>query len=709
MLRIETDSGCFELAENFSLQVEDTSPVMNDRGPQTLPATVPATPHNARLMGFPFRLDSDVDLTADMKRVTVADGVYFRRGMANMVSASRRDGISFNIGFDNAEAYARWKNRKLQDLDNLPVVEFADGMAGLREYLKKVERGGDYDISLFKVMIEKDDKYPVYLNRYPFSLVESAVTMEIDGKETRVSVPPGYGISPFVHVWRVLELVFADLGVKVVSNPLYAEPELRRLVVLNNCTDACCVGKILYKDLMPSCTVESFLNALRVRFGLVYLIDFNKNEVELKLIRDIIRDGAGMDLSSVLTDYPTISFDSPKYVVLSAATSFEGAAPSTERFEDFIKDVDLSSVTSAPTLESAMKTSLVYTTLTGEWFKWDKLNDEYVSSGSSFFNWNPQTDGIDAESMSSEDEFVPVIKTDNGYTPCFLAGSSHRHSYIKGYKQETPDTPLAFLFAFSGVQSTAALSGFGQTFGSWTPSLPDGTNVVFEDGSTHNLTLLFQFANGLFANFWREYDEVLRHGFRTVEFPVSMPMHKLSGIDVLKPVLLSGQRLLVDSFSYSLPGTAWLPVTFKTRTLRPVGDYDLDAEQKIPDFGPGIARLQWRYVADDMIESAESLYDDIVNTYNGLHGTDCNVAVLKNGYPSTVGFTVWQTDEELFALQPETDGEELVRFYRCKAVYMVGRTEEPDDDGYVPPTKWVGEWEQTVTYKVRLVGSKVAN
>ena len=57
MLKIETERGVLDLKGDLALQVEEKSPVMNERGSQSLPATVPATAHNMLIMGFPHRLD----------------------------------------------------------------------------------------------------------------------------------------------------------------------------------------------------------------------------------------------------------------------------------------------------------------------------------------------------------------------------------------------------------------------------------------------------------------------------------------------------------------------------------------------------------------------------------------------------------------------------------------------------------------------------
>lgn len=117
----------------------------------------------------------------------------------------------------------------------------------------------------------------------------------------------------------------ADLGLTVLSNPFKPDSELWRLVVLNNAADSVCTGKIKYADLMPDSTVEEFLNALWVRFGLVYNIDENKHTVSLRFLSDILECGVSEPLDQYIAGTEKITYNERQYVKLSAKTSIEGA------------------------------------------------------------------------------------------------------------------------------------------------------------------------------------------------------------------------------------------------------------------------------------------------------------------------------------------------------------------------------------------------
>ena len=228
MLKIKTEKGYFDHAAEFTVAVEEKSPVMNERGSQTVPTTVPPTPHNLLITGFAHRLDGDAAPMTD-KTCVVADGVYHRTGIINLVSASKKTGVTFNIGFDNSEAYEAWRKKKMNELV-LPVL--GDGNVDtLRAVMQQAYSNGDGgDYAVFPIAVEREEissgnnkvVYYGMLNRVNGdTLVSEARTQRqpVAGTLTDVTLPNGYGVSPFLYVWRVLELVFNALGYEIESNP----------------------------------------------------------------------------------------------------------------------------------------------------------------------------------------------------------------------------------------------------------------------------------------------------------------------------------------------------------------------------------------------------------------------------------------------------------------------------------------------------------
>lgn len=350
----------------LSVEVEDTNPVFNDKGSQSVPATVPATNHNNRVLRFPARVDSGMAPNNPGPVAVVSDGAYMRRGLVNVTSAGPAAGITFNIGFDNSAAYCSWKEKKLHELDTLPVIDGLslgiydnDGAGSLLEYMHRLYTSAvphDDTLAVFPVAIAREaitenDQEKVYwemLNvpeaggssmRQP-----TKINRIIDGTVTELTVPYGYCVTPFVRVWALLDYIFNDLGAPLESNPFRTDPELAGLVVLNNTADAVCAGRLRYSELVPDCTVAEFMNALWVRFGLTFNVEYDRGITRLYFLKDILAAGSGIEMLNFTTAPETINYEAAGYVKLSAKTSLEYAAPAVDRFEDFTKGLDIHGV-----------------------------------------------------------------------------------------------------------------------------------------------------------------------------------------------------------------------------------------------------------------------------------------------------------------------------------------------------------------------------
>mgnify|MGYP001130060688 CR=1 FL=1 len=682
MLKIKTNKGYLDLGGDFTVQIDEKSPIMNDRGTQTVPVTVPYTSNNAKLTGFAHRLDLCNKPLAEDSTCTVQDGVYRRTGKINIVSAGRMEGTTLNIGFDNSEAYNAWKAKKLNSIE-LPVKEYSS-VISLCTHLQQVLNGYKTDYAVFQIMTANESKdgvyYPKYLNYiYPTTEGSSIYklryearteTFLIDGTPTETTLPTGYGVTAFLYVWRALELIFSEFGYSIIENPFKTDKELSRIVILNNAADCCVKGMLSYADLMPDCTVEQFLNALNVRFGMVYNVSSDTKAARIRLIKDIIKSSPGIDFSNMVTSHPVTTYETARQIKLSAKTSFTSAAPSVERFEDYLKGHK--NVAKLNRVDTSKRVNyLNYEKTTGKWYKWDSENNRIVYSSSSFFNWDRKTNNVEDDELSSDDECVPMdFATNNILTPQYLASYVHRYTYLKnngssgsGEDSESEETPLSFAFSFVGSANC------NYPFGSSLSVGPSGDNVRFYDGTEHKISLLFQFDNGLFSNFWKEYDAVLRHSFNQVETNVLLPIHTITQIDLLNTVSLCGQILLPDSFSYSLPANKIVSVNLILRTLRLIEPYDLDKEHDIPAFGDSL--FIWEFRNSNISQKQEAERIRIENEARKEYNTSTSGVTGSRINISFDGYTTRNNDKYIVENYPDAADIELTRTYRCKAITVV--------------------------------------
>ncbi len=704
-MKISTEKGVLDLNSDFSIQIDNKSPIINDEASQSVPVTVPATHNNARITGFPFRPDlAGVPMGGDAACI-VQDGFYKRTGQMHVVSASAKDGITINIGFDNAEAYAKWKNSYMQELPGLPVTEFesVDSAISFIESLI-ANPGSSQDLAVFQVLVTSKVKdgtdYSEYLNKMEsdengYFLVKDARTVDIliDDNPVSTSLPKGYGCTPFLYVGKVLEMLFGQLGYTITSNPFRENPELARLVVLNNTADAIVTGTLYYKDLLPTISVEEFLDSLFVRFGMVYQLFNDNRTVRIELLRDIVNADPQIDLTEFKTQYPMMTFTDKKQVKITVGHSFFSDA--TERFEDYRKGQgQLSSCKKND--GNFVPTSMFIELRTGNIYKWDSLNSRYTGQPAGFFNWDRQTVEVEPQDLNSVDEAVPMSMYDNVPTPNYLAGYAHRHTYLRSSGEtvnESADssTPLAFLLALPMVTRhlTSTDTDVKILGGTVMPYDADGEKVQI-DGTDFSFSLLLVFSDGIFGSFWQKYDAILRHAANELETEVRLPAKDLMDINMLFPFLFEGQKLLPDTLTFSLPGRGAVSASVKMRTTKLVGNFNLVEEQGLisaVDGGGGEINpetsLAWQEDENMRGEAAQALIDAKLEDYpdwqNAVKGTDSNgnecwVYYQVYGQVSYIdweSYTNPQNDTYLKDNPPSEAGDTTSRMYYAKVYYII--------------------------------------
>ena len=638
MTRIVISGEDLDLPDGFSLSIEETSPIFNDIGSQSIAVEVPDTLRNRRLLEFPNRPDSSGFGKSTSIQCLVISGGYIRSGILNTDSAAE-NGISVNIGFDNSMAYDAWRSRKLSEIEALPCFRFRD-MDAVKSEVYRLYLYADSqidDLAVFPVCVGKEEVkekivgeaaegemwFEVLNNLYfdtvflPKEEKYRDFKCVIDGSEAVISVPNGYGCTPFVRVWRILDSIFKDIGLQMDRNPFRDDIELSRLVVLNNTADALCACTLDYAELMPDCTVEDFLHSLFVRFGLVYRTDFDSGIAYISLVREISEASPCIELDPLLTKIPETELRIPQYVRLSAGTTIEGAAPFTERLEDYLPDLSLlgqefpnlketdnsdSQDTTGQGLNfwpiersSNRKNQLCYSYWmgkTGTLWRSEKTEIYLLVPSTSFFIWDPKPDGLEPMELSSTDEFCPInligpFKHDNNmlcsfYGPIFTVGSRHFHTYRKGSEEESyNECPLSFMFALTGLQGSAQTEGLLSSY-----SDQDVPPEGFEDGSVHDLSLFFHFRIGLYAKFWKSFDMKLRRADRRINVTVRMSKEKLLHLDTFAPVKLNGVPMLIDKAETVVGDSIDTAVDMVLLPFAAPVDGDDAYNGEVPDFPP---------------------------------------------------------------------------------------------------------------------------
>ena len=228
-------------------------------------------------------------------------------------------------------------------------------------------------------------------------------------------------------------------------------------------------GILNYADLMPDCTIEDFLNALYVRFGLVYNVSSDTKTATLRLIRDIMEDEPAVDLSRNLTAEPLINYETARQIKLSAKNVFYRCrAFGGTVYEDYIKGNEKMVIRVSRFDPSQASVWLNYEKTTGNWYKWDSGNKKHTLSSSSFFNWDRKTENVEDEELASDDGmrvygFCPErpsfpVLPGRVCAPLYLP---EKPLPMMKRIRKKEETPLSFAFAFTKAVTESTDYSFG--------------------------------------------------------------------------------------------------------------------------------------------------------------------------------------------------------------------------------------------------------
>lgn len=631
-LTIKTQKGIYDVPSDFQMEVEITSPIYTDKGSQTLASTLPGTKHNFSIAEYIHRIDIVNAPEKDIMAI-IADGIYRRTGKQNITSASAESGIVANFGFDESLMYEAWNNVSLKQLPELPIYKPVGGLTELMEHLSKVMRYEvEADYYVFPIQVKNESSgdvfYPEFINpikkgERSYVLEKEARTdkMVISGTLIDVKLPAGYGLSPFIKVSKVLELIFSTYGFKLVENPFSTHYQLKKMVVLNNVADAVVQGRVEYKNMMPDCSINDFLDSLFCRTGAKVFVDGNNKTARVRLIKDSISASPFADWTLLKSSDMIPSYGEAKQLKLSAGTSFEGASVEAKSFEEFL-DRYKGIITEVKNTDPGYvpnDTYICYQASTGKFYKRNIIDKNVSLLSSDFFPWDKKTANIEYEEVTGADECLPMSFTQNLLMPQYLAGTVNLNTTLKGAKveQQKEDTPLCFCFAMGLAQN----GSHEYYFGSSLCRDPRGNYFSDDKGNTYNYSLVFRGDDGAFNRFFKEWDAILRHSNHSYSGKMNLDRIALTKIDTGRPLIISGQKMMIESVKHTMPYRVNKPADVKLRSTKLLKPYNLEQEQGIAQMKPQTTK--WvivSYTERAFTEEEARIRIELGKIYNDIRG-----------------------------------------------------------------------------------------
>lgn len=555
-MKLITKNGELVLPEDFNFTIEQSSPVFSKEGTQTIPVDLPAAAINAVALDHPDRPGRISKYNRKLPAKLEA-GVFHKCGHLVIETAGRKDGITGAIMINESDLYTQIKDVTLEDV--FVKIERTD-ISGVENWYNRIYAcmTGSVmdDFTAFPVAVNLDDGRYQFLNGPDTTSTSSPwhlkwETRKIFASGKVVNVPQGYGVTPFLWLWRMLELLFTDFDYTVRKNAFKTDDFLKKIVIINNTADSICKGSLNYADLVPTCTISEFMQWLEDKF-LTHLYIYPESKmIDILPLQDVINSTSQLDITDILDGDEKYTFSEPSELSLSSDTSLSGSAPAAETLHDLARKYDHIAELSEPEFRNdAWKYSLVFRKSTGEYYEiLRRAGDSSVERNKIGSNYFKHFTGRLQEKKYEASDLMPAMvevklglngsKELNVVCP-YVGQSRHRNT---SYNESGETAKQDIIVALSaGISDEDAIIEAKYNLGT-----TQKYNNLGIQWSTHDLTL-----QSLYDMFWKNYNRVLMNCSVEIQGKVDYSAEQLLSLRMDQSVLLKGQPCLIKQLHYSV-------------------------------------------------------------------------------------------------------------------------------------------------------------
>lgn len=558
---VNTEQGqAYHLTPGTELECERTNPFFNERGEQSLPVSLPDTDHNRKLLLYPEQLQRKAKAP---KRIaaTIEDGDFYMPCRQAILGAQRNAEISTSFYMNEGAFYSKLSDITLAMVFGEETIPGVDTVQKGIDFCTGLMKGTDPNFAIFPVWVdEKEIKAPdpskdvfyqyIGINRYSVDgttiTLRNAVATTMDVGDKKVSIPAGFYISPFIRGNYLLKRVFAYLGYTLSDNFFTRTKPFPDMVFVNNCIDSLINGTIKLVDLVPECTCAELLEFYRKKFCLEFIPNECDNTMDIVLFNDAIEATPSCDISSCITSQFKIEYpDLYSQISLKPKESVDknsGNDPASYReFKSKYPTAQYNSIT------NSFYREVYYGRATGTGI------DTTIESIPA-----PQTYCIGDE-FNIEDiiipECVPHLKEWWEYNmllpkdapSLYIGDSISKHSmivYNDKSKEDFSENKQPIIVAFASIYNSLPCGSYDSKIG-----IPGNKYIDYLDFS-----LLNHGSKGIFNRFYKKLDVLKRNSLHKIN--VELLLNKTDKKKLVShiPVIINGQRLLINNLKYSIGG-----------------------------------------------------------------------------------------------------------------------------------------------------------
>lgn len=675
-MKLTTPSGELTLPVDFSFEIEQNSAFFSEDGAASVAATIPATAADRSKLGFPDRLGRKTRFVRSFP-AKLQQGVFQKPGVL-VITGATDDSITGSIALEDSSFYSQHKEKRLKDLFALKVDRRYSTPAAWYNWLWQVyTEAVESDFRLFPVAVNYNgegsyqmNNEPLYVSGAPLDdiwpLAHSQRIIKEDGEE--VSVPEGYGIAPFLKLHKFLEYIFQLCGYTVGTDCFHEDRFLRKLVLVHNCSDAICNGRISYDDLVPDCTVAEILEWLRQKFHAQIVVYPASKSVDIILLEDVMSSRFDLNLTDRILGGLSRKFEPSSRVVMTPDTGLDGAAPAADTVSalaakyGYVKECDESkfSSTTSPCVVLRLATGDYYE------FRMSGANShgrgtspvKKVRIGTNQFRYD-RANSETSEKFEPADLVPPIVIADEyGTKAPFIGERNHRNtSYNDSGKDENQDIIIVF---YAGLTEKPVYTGGGRV-----PITSEGRYYAGTTQKYNNRGHLLADAveltpEGLVGRYFKLYNKHLRNNAVSVSGEFDLTIEELLNYNLYKLKMIDGQMMLPVSLKYEV-GRQLRCLQAEFRLIKDYSDGEDDEPVKIP----------------------EPVYDWALNQ-SQINAKATELAASHNGqirwnYDETDEYV--SGDKDIFIPAPLSLGEKSPVITR--QVYFYARVYAPNGQSYI--------------------------
>lgn len=588
-MKIITSKGQLDIPADYSITIEQSSPAFSHEGTQSLPIELPISDRNITTLDKPIRFGR-VDRFVRKLDAKIVAGVFQKDGQLVIDSVGSSSGITGAIMLNESDLYSKIKDVDLKTIfSEIIRGDFASNTNPVTDWYNHIYKcmKGEVsdDFTAFPVATDFNEETGYFiLNRpdYTSALDPWKLIWEsrnITTEEESMIYPAGYGITPFIWLWRAIELIFAHFGYTVRNSVFYTDTLLKKVVLINNTADSICKGSLNYSDLVPDVSVSEFLKFLENKFLTHAYIYPESRAVDFVTLESIIGMQPDLDITSRIDGDAKFYFGETKGVKLSSNTDLDGAAPAAQTIFDLAKiyntvievnEADWQAYNWEALGISTYTPTMILRKATGQFYSiyFRRYNGptKFNRLGSNYFSF-AQPSVTNYQEYEAADYIPPIVEVVLGLTAddkqavifCPSVGkSSRRNIKLTSESSESPaPSEQKIIIAYAaGKANTLALPAVEQLgtvirkariapkYYLGTTQKRDNAGIAW---ATHDLT-----TTDLYKRFFSSWNNVLKNSNTEVECKVDYRDKELMSLKLDVPKVLLGQKVLIKNFSYSV-------------------------------------------------------------------------------------------------------------------------------------------------------------